>query len=385
MTTRTGFSKKIDVAANLMTIALVLLVAALLLKGGFPSARTGALIRRSPIQVGSHIPNSLNVNWSAHQRTLVLGLQTTCHFCAESGPFFRTLTNGAPKDVRIVAALPQTPEVARKYLDGLGVHVDEIKQVPLAAIGIKGTPTLLLVNSLGVVKDMWTGKLQPQGEASVLSALQATSSVGDPPNTRRVRLNRKSPDEPARIMVVKEADVDVTPGVRPYKSWEGKPFQAGDDWVRNLAITIRNLSNKEIVAASLNVYFPETGTGRGDSPVFGDVISLGRRPAMYAKVGGTNTETLEPAGTSPPLHILPGQELTVPLAQYYPEIKQAVEQARPISNLSICNIVLQGVFFSDGTMWAHGHEFKKPDPNAPGRYIEMTADEFWARVPGGSN
>lgn len=382
----TGFSRRLDVAANVATIVLVFAVAALIARDRLASTRGRSAPHPQAIHAGSALTNTpLKSTWSSSQGTLVLGLQTTCHFCTDSAPFFRKLIRSVPREVRTIAVLPQSHEAAQHYLDGLGVHVDSIQQAPLAAIGITGIPTLLLVNNLGIVKNVWVGELDSYGQSSVLSAVQGGQSAAQAPNTRRVRLNSKHPDDPARIVLVREADMDVTPGVRPYKSWEGKPFQAGDDWVKNLTVTIKNLSNKEIVAASLNVYFPETGTGRGDSPVYGDVISLGRRPAMYAKAGGTNNEKLEPAGTSPALQVLPGQQLTVSLAQYYPEVQAAVEQSRPISNLNICSIVLEGVFFSDGTMWAQGHEFKKPDPRSPGRYVEITADQFWGRTPGKSN
>ncbi|HXT87044.1 MAG TPA: hypothetical protein VN745_08480 [Verrucomicrobiae bacterium] len=382
----TGFSKKLDVAANIATIVLVLAVAVLISRDKLTSIRGRSAPHPDAIHVGSALENTpLKSDWSSSQETLVLGLQTTCHFCTDSAPFLRHLIRSIPKEVRTVAVLPQSHESAKHYLDGLGIHVDSTKRASLAAVGITGTPTLLLVNNLGIVKNVWVGELDSNGQKSVLSELQGTQGAAEAPNTRRVRLNSKRPDDPARIVLVKEGDVDVTPGVRPYKSWEGKPFQADDDWVKNLTVTIKNLSNKEIVAASLNVYFPETGTGRGDSPVYGDVISLGRRPAMYARAGGTNSEKLQPEGTSAPLQILPGQQLTVSLAQYYPEIQQSVEQSRPMSNLTVCSIVLEGVFFSDGMMWAQGHEFKKPDPTSPGRYVDITADQFWGRTSSKSN
>lgn len=382
----TGFSKKLDVAANVATIILVFAVAALMARDKLRPSLGRSAPHPQAIHAGSALQNTpLKSNWSSSQGTLAFGLQTTCHFCTDSAPFFRKLVRSIPKDMRTIAVLPQAHEAAKRYLDGLGIRVDSIQQAPLAAIGITGTPTLLLVNNLGIVKNAWVGELGSSGQSSVLSEVEGDQGAAEAPNTRRVRLNSKQPDDPARIVLVREGDMDVTPGVRPYKSWQGKPFQANDDWVRNLTVTIENLSNKEIVAASLNVYFPETGTGRGDSPVYGDVISLGRRPAMYARTGGTNGEKLEPAGTSPPLQILPGRQLVVPLAQYYPEIQGAVEQSLSMSNLTICTIVLEGVFFSDGTMWAQGHEFKKPDPRSPGRYVEITADQFWGRTPSKSN
>jgi hypothetical protein len=52
------------------------------------------------------------------------------------------------------------------------VHVDDVKQVPLNTLGVRATPTLLLVNDTGVVTDVWVGRLQPDQEAQVLTALE---------------------------------------------------------------------------------------------------------------------------------------------------------------------------------------------------------------------
>ena len=72
----------------------------------------------------------------------------------------------------MVAVLPQAVDDSRKYLEGEGVHVDDIKQTQLSTIGVTGTPTLLLVDGSGKVADAWQGKLQPEQEAAVLAVLK---------------------------------------------------------------------------------------------------------------------------------------------------------------------------------------------------------------------
>jgi hypothetical protein len=69
----------------------------------------------------------------------------------------------------LLAVLPQPVEEGRRYLATLGVAVDEIKQSSLSSIDVRGTPTLMLVNSDGVVTDTWVGRLQAEQEAEVLS------------------------------------------------------------------------------------------------------------------------------------------------------------------------------------------------------------------------
>jgi hypothetical protein len=68
-----------------------------------------------------------------------------------------------------VAVLPQPVEEGKRYFETLGVAVDEIRQSSLSAIDVSGTPTLMLVNSNGIVVDSWVGKLRTEQETDVLS------------------------------------------------------------------------------------------------------------------------------------------------------------------------------------------------------------------------
>src|ERR1700683_4205718 len=150
-----NLSEKVGTTANVLTIALALLVAVVLVRVNLTPTHVRASDRPS-IKVGadmSRVP--LKVNWSGNGQTLVLGLQTTCHFCTDSAPFFRRLANAATGNAKTVAVLPQPIDVSKRYLDGLGVHVDEIRQASLSTVGVSGTPTLLLVDASGHVKDVW--------------------------------------------------------------------------------------------------------------------------------------------------------------------------------------------------------------------------------------
>jgi len=77
----------------------------------------------------------------------------------------------AGKSVKILAVLPQSASEAEQYLNGEGVHVDQVKQVELGSIGVRGTPTMLLVNSGGVVTKVWPGKVQSEDEDKVSGIL----------------------------------------------------------------------------------------------------------------------------------------------------------------------------------------------------------------------
>jgi hypothetical protein len=72
----------------------------------------------------------------------------------------------------LTAVLPQPVSEGQTYLKGLGVDINDIKQLPAAAIRIRGTPTILLVDVSGVVTEEWLGKLPSEKEDEVLRRLQ---------------------------------------------------------------------------------------------------------------------------------------------------------------------------------------------------------------------
>lgn len=164
---KSGLSKKIEMAANIGIVITAVLVVILFVRNythrQSDPDRTVALGSKFALK---------NVNWQANDKTLVLGVSTTCHFCTESAPFYRKLVEACKQQhVHTVAVLPQTPAEAQTYLSGEGVSVDEIRQATLSDLDINGTPTLVLVNQGGVVKRVWLGKLPSTKENEVVTSL----------------------------------------------------------------------------------------------------------------------------------------------------------------------------------------------------------------------
>jgi hypothetical protein len=125
------------------------------------------------ISVGSTLPLP-NVNWARNGQTLLLVLRNGCHFCTDSAGFYQRLAgaSGVRASTELVAVLPGTVDDSRKYLGGLGVHITEIRQSSLGALGVRGTPTLLLINSRGVVTKSWVGRLPADKETEVIEAVR---------------------------------------------------------------------------------------------------------------------------------------------------------------------------------------------------------------------
>lgn len=163
--------KKVEFLSNIAILIVALLLGVVLVKQyvlsppGPPEFKT--------VSAGEKV-SLPDVNWDASRQTLLIVLSQGCHFCSESVPFYQRLTEEVKgrSDIRVLAVLPQPPGEGQKYLDDLGVPIKDVKQAQLSSIPVRGTPTLVLVDSKGVVTDAWVGKLPADKEAEVISKLQ---------------------------------------------------------------------------------------------------------------------------------------------------------------------------------------------------------------------
>lgn len=306
-----------------------------------------------------------------------------------------------------------------------GYSISVVRQVDLGPLGVDGTPTLLLADQEGKLQQKWVGKLSRSQEDEVAEALglgrlsdrvtekaaAVASSGGEWPagNTqdsavsaaqgelpseglagmKTVRIEDPFPDDPVRVIQVLEGDTDVTPGGRDpvtgrtYKRWNGKPFQAGDDWLKNLVVVMKNVSNKVIVAASVTVDVPQVGNeipGK-DKIYVSDMwktFYLGSVPehALFTRDG--RKIELPPAE---PIWLMPGQEIRFALESHLDEMKEAMRPGRSISSVTTCWVRLHYFYFADATRWSSFSGFQKPDFSVPGKYVRISVDEFRGGTP----
>jgi len=175
---------KLDIAANVATVGVAVLVSAALIKVYLvPSSQAGLRSRTisapqgaqppAEVAVGANLSGRIpGVDWKKNGRTLVLAISTQCHFCKDSAPFYRKLQEQVGRNLKTVAVLPQPVAEAEQYLKSEGVRVGEVKQLSMGDIGVQGTPTLFLVDSAGVVTKVWVGKLGPEQEQWALDELR---------------------------------------------------------------------------------------------------------------------------------------------------------------------------------------------------------------------
>src|SRR5690242_8880029 len=162
--------KKIELVANIAIILVAIVLVVVLVKHFVFPARTENTVQSN---VGAKLSQP-DIDWSKSNKNVVLMLSNTCHFCTESAPFYKRLVQEQTQrgTFRLTAVLPQPVSDGQKYLNGLGVEINDIKQLSPGGIRIQGTPTILLVNNAGVVTEEWLGKWPPEKENEVLSRLQ---------------------------------------------------------------------------------------------------------------------------------------------------------------------------------------------------------------------
>lgn len=156
-------AKWFGIAANISIIIVAVVIVIVFARNYFPAAKTSP----HTIAAGARLTGQ-PVNWHASPKNIVLVLSTTCHFCKESSGFYRKLVKDCRSHARTVAFFPQTPQEAQAYLKAEDVQVDEVKHANFQSLQIGGTPTLLLVDSNGVVQKVWIGKLPEAKKQEVL-------------------------------------------------------------------------------------------------------------------------------------------------------------------------------------------------------------------------
>ena len=161
-------AKRIELVANVCIIAVTLVICGALVKRFLLKPATASEV--SGVAVGTKISLS-DVDWAKNGKTLLLVLSTNCKFCSKSAPFYQRLLIKT-ESTKLVAVLPQNVEQSKEYLKALNVPIGDIKQGVPAAIGVRATPTLILVNSAGLVTDSWVGQLSVDRENEVIARLQ---------------------------------------------------------------------------------------------------------------------------------------------------------------------------------------------------------------------
>ncbi|MFV0388490.1 MAG: peroxiredoxin family protein [Pyrinomonadaceae bacterium] len=105
-------------------------------------------------------------------RTLVVYVRKGCKFCDNSLPFYKHLIEGNSKSNSAVVFVSQDDtKIMHKYLEEHSIATNRIYKADLSTIGVRGTPTLLLLDSNGKLEEYWIGQLSDEKQLQVLEKL----------------------------------------------------------------------------------------------------------------------------------------------------------------------------------------------------------------------
>jgi hypothetical protein len=206
----------------------------------------------------------------------------------------------------------------------------------------------------------------------------AAANPGKSLGTKMVYIDAQYRVDPVTITAVTVGDQQIQPGLSTgaMEVQPGTPFQAGEDWLKSMSISLKNRTDKVIVRAELQLWFPDTGDGSPSQPVTTYIVTLGQRPEIDSYTSRGQKLPPEPANKQPLLHT-PGQTLVIHLADYIEAIKLRVEEKIAWSQVSRLAVQRIRVYFVDGTRWNDQNGYGIPDPNHPGQFTNMDRNKYF--------
>jgi thiol-disulfide isomerase/thioredoxin len=157
---------KLEAIANVTVIVMALAV------GGVMLTRYAASYRAPRVvAAGDHLARIPGLDWTQHRETLLLVLNTGCHFCQDSVPFYQKLAQAQRPDadaVQLVAVFPNEAEMVNEFIAHEKLPIRSVPGIPLENLRVNATPTLILVNREGRVERSWVGVLTARQEIDLL-------------------------------------------------------------------------------------------------------------------------------------------------------------------------------------------------------------------------
>jgi hypothetical protein len=155
----------------------------------------------------------------------------------------------------------------------------------------------------------------------------------------------------------------------------GSPTLLPGKWLGRIRILVQNTSPKEIVAGTVTITFPETGTGGPDQPVLSSGINLGRVPTLaFRHKDGSLGPIPDVFKSKPEIKVAPGgvMEFEMDPARGSAEQDQIYRVSGKISTV---NIQTNSFYFADGSKWTGFGFFAPAQP--PEAWKRITSEDFW--------
>lgn len=154
-------------AADVALITTCILVGSVVVWNNFRPTPAGRI--ETGYELGAVTDLTGLIDFKRAKATLVVYLKSDCRFCTESMHFYRKLGAIAASNERfkLVAVGPEPETTISQYLDSNDVDTSAVLSLKASVGKFLGSPTLVLVDSGGIVLNEWRGRLDTAGEEAV--------------------------------------------------------------------------------------------------------------------------------------------------------------------------------------------------------------------------
>ncbi len=217
-------------------------------------------------------------------------------------------------------------------------------------------------------------------------------AVGQVPTaqTKTLLVDLPLHNDPVRIVKVMEGTRELQSDGHQFPNeymWEGS-FEAGEDWLKDISLLIRNVSTEKITYLGISCALFESSDWKTElskhstpaNPLLGQATNIvGWRPesALYSLRSGRSVRP--DSERRPAFALAPEQQFTMLLEdpQSYSDLQSSVEVRQPMSTVTACDTQVFDVFFEDGTRWSE-HRYLQA-AGEPGRWRPISFDE-WSKI-----
>jgi hypothetical protein len=156
------------------------------------------------------------------------------------------------------------------------------------------------------------------------------------------------------------------------------PFQASDDWLQHMTISLVNRTQQVIDFATVSLMFLDNAVDCRTQVCPLEQIHLGQIPKLDAFNGRTGQPLKPEQVGATPLAWSPGQTIVVHVSDFMDEIGAKLPNYEPVGSVRKVAVHIGPFFFRDGMRWA-GNRYSKPIPENPGKFNDLPETYFPGR------
>ena len=125
------------------------------------------------------VPTGLKLNvpeydFRLYKDNVLFVLSDDCSYCTESSENIKRLVMKlkGKGNSNAVAIFPEDIAEGKKYLEKMEIPIECVLKASLSSIGVRATPTVILVDDQAVVKKSWMGKIDLDKEQQIAKELR---------------------------------------------------------------------------------------------------------------------------------------------------------------------------------------------------------------------